>query len=120
MQATNTRVDTTTSAHKPKTFLIGKPKKPGMRAAIAESRQIIADNLPNVIRELSKKAISGDGKASDATHLKLFLEISGVLKGGLGPQEKVVRERTFEEIMTERWEQDKLDREQLNQQARTQ
>ena len=83
--------------------LVGPARKtPSMRQAIAEARREIATTLPLVVRTLAKESIGGS-----VHHLKLYLELSGVLKGGLTAPEKQVRERTLEEILVERWEQDK-------------
>ncbi len=78
------------------------PKKVGMRQATAQARREVALALPGVVRALAREALTGS-----VTHLKLFLELSGALKGGLAAPEKVVRERTLEEILVEQWELDK-------------
>ena len=77
-------------------------KKVGMRQAVTEARREVALALPAIVRALAEQALTGS-----ATHLKLFLELSGALKGGLAAPEKVVRERTLEEVIVEQWEQDK-------------
>ena len=75
----------------------------GMRAATAEARRRVAEALPEVISTLATRAKDGD-----AASLKLFLEVSGVLKGGLAPAARERREKTLEEILFEQWERDKL------------
>ena len=77
-------------------------KPPSMRQAVTEAKREIARTLPTVVRTLAEESIEGS-----VTHLKLYLELSGVLKGGLTVPEKPVRERTLEEILNEQWEQDK-------------
>ncbi len=76
-------------------------KSPGMRQAVAEARREVAQSLPLVVRTLAREAVEGS-----VTHLKLFLELSGVLKGGLAAPEKAVREPTLYEVLQEKWEQD--------------
>ena len=83
--------------------LVGPPKKrPGMRKAITEARHEVAWHLPQVVQALANEALKGS-----VTHLKLFLELSGLLKGGLAAPEKQVRERTLEEIIVGNWEEEK-------------
>ena len=77
-------------------------RKASMRQAVAEARREVALKLPEVVRALAEQSIAGS-----VTHVKLFLELSGVLKGGLTVPEKKVRERTLEEILVQQWEEDK-------------
>ena len=73
-------------------------RKNSMRQAVTEARRELALELPAVVRALAEQA-----KTGSVTHLKLFLELSGVLKGGLTVPEKKVRERTLEEILVQQW-----------------
>lgn len=77
-------------------------KKTGMRQAVAEARREVAASLPGVVRELARQALEGS-----VNHLKLYLELSGVLKGGLAAPARQAREQTLEEFLNERWAQDK-------------
>ena len=76
-------------------------KTPSMRRAVAEARREVALTLPEVVRTLAQQSIEGS-----VTHLKLYLELSGVLKGGLAAKEKQVREKTLEEVLMEKWAHD--------------
>lgn len=73
-----------------------------MKFALGESRREAARMLPEVVRALAREAASGS-----VPHTKLFLELTGVLKSGLGAAEKVKKERTLEEILVEQWEREK-------------
>jgi hypothetical protein len=72
-----------------------------MPMALAEAKQIVAAALPDVSRALADQA-----KAGSVNHLKLFLEIAGLLKGGLGVPEETRREKNLEEILNEQWEKE--------------
>ncbi len=77
-------------------------KPPSMRQAVAQARREIALTLPAVVRTLAQQSVEGS-----VTHLKLYLELSGVLKGGLAAPPKIAREKTLEEVLIEKWAQDK-------------
>ena len=77
-------------------------KPPSMRQAVAQARREVALTLPEVIRTLARESIGGS-----VNHLKLYLELSGVLKGGLAAPPRVAPEKTLEEFFLERWAQDK-------------
>lgn len=72
------------------------------KRGVRQARREVARLLPEVIRALGTKAADGS-----VAHVKLFLELSGVLKGGLAKQAKVARARTLEEVLVEQWDREK-------------
>jgi hypothetical protein len=75
-----------------------------MPTAVAEAKSIIAAALPAVSRTLAEQATAGS-----VNHLKLFLEIAGLLKGGLAVPEEIRQEKTLEDLLNEQWEKDHAD-----------
>ena len=69
--------------------------------ALAEAKWIVAQALPHVSRKLAE-----DAKGGSVNHLKLFLEIAGLLKGGLAMPEEIRQEKTLEDLLNEQWEKD--------------
>ncbi len=84
-------------------FVVPEQKKKGMRAAMAEARRVIANALPDVAQ-----ALATHSKEGSVAHLRLFMEVSGLLKGGLQIKTKVQREKTVEELLDEEWARQKV------------
>jgi hypothetical protein len=68
---------------------------------LSESRRTLHASLPKLMQKLVEEAEKGS-----VTHLKLLLQLMGLEDGGLQVQELRPKEKTLEEILRERWQDD--------------
>ena len=78
-------------------------KRPG---GLAGARRRIARGAPSVAN-----AIVTHAKKGSAAHARLFLETSGLLRGGLGRAARKKAQKSLEAILMEQWERDRIARE---------
>lgn len=70
---------------------------------MGRTQEQLLETLPLILDTLLEQA-----RAGSLPHMKLLLELCGLDKGKLAPQEPAKREKTLEEILTEQWRNEPL------------